>query len=85
MGTAPPSRRAGPGLAHTLIESGTLDLLYVTQVLEIIGGRTYVTLNEGPTLATPQTMELRSLYLDRGGESAPAQLFAAYSPRTSQV
>ena len=68
---------AGPALAHTLIADGALDRLFVTEVLEILGGRNYVTLNEGSLLAEPLTMELRSLLFDPGGEG-PAQLFAAY-------
>jgi riboflavin biosynthesis pyrimidine reductase len=72
---------AGPGIAHTLIEAGVLDRLYMTQVFEILGGRNYVTLNEGSLLDRPLGMDLLSLYLDEGGRSSPPQLFASYASR----
>ncbi len=72
---------AGPGVAHTLIEDGVLDRLYVTQVFEVLGGRNYVTLNEGTLLDTPMSMKLDSLHLDAGKDGA-AQLFAAFAAGT---
>ena len=69
---------AGPRLAHLLIRDSVLDLLYVTYVMKMLGGTTYDTLNEGTLFKTPRSMELKSLYLDRGDSPAGPQLFAAF-------
>ncbi len=69
---------AGPRLAHLLIRDRVLDRLYVTYVMKLLGGITYDTLNEGSLFDTPRTMEIRSLYVDRGNGPNAAQLFAAF-------
>ncbi len=72
---------AGPMLLHLFLESGVLDLLYVTQVLKLLGGRSYVTIDEGALLTPPATMDVRALYADFTGTGDAAQLFAAFEAR----
>lgn len=69
---------AGPRLAHLLMRDRVLNLLYITYVMKLLGGTTYDTLNEGALFKTPRSMELRSLYLDRGDAEPGTQLFAAF-------
>lgn len=69
---------AGPRLAHLLMDAQVLDVLYVTYVMTLLGGRSYLTLNEGDLFENPPTFEMRSLYLDPAREDDAAQLFAAF-------
>ncbi len=60
------------------MKAEVLDVLYVTYVMKLLGGHSYVALNEGDLFETPPTLEMQSLYLDSGGEDDAAQLFAAF-------
>jgi riboflavin biosynthesis pyrimidine reductase len=65
---------AGPEVHHTLIEAGVLDQMFLTTRFTLMGDENTHGLCEG-TLAGPQDMELKQLYLDEQGN----QLFARYA------
>ena len=69
---------AGPHIAHLLAADDVLDVLYVTYVAKLLGGRSYATLNEGGLLPTPPSMAIRSIYLDAQGAAGTDQLFVAF-------
>ena len=68
----------GPQLCHTLLASGQLHSLYVTNAHRLVGGTDFDTLMWGPAFATPRNLELRSLYLDPGALNGAGQNFAHY-------
>ena len=68
----------GPQLCHTLLASGQLHSLYVTNAHRLVGGTDFDTLMWGPAFATPPNLELRSLYLDPVALNGAGQHFAHY-------
>ena len=69
---------AGPHVAHLLLADGVMDAIYVTYVLRMLGGRSYVSVAEGELLEPPPSMQARSLFLDPNGADGETQLFASF-------
>lgn len=69
----------GPYVLHSLLSSGALDALFLTQRHRIVSGEHYSTITEGPALAPPADLQLQWLYLDTATETAPGQQFARFS------
>lgn len=69
---------AGPGLLDTLLRTGKVDRLYLTQVHTLLGGQCYDTLLEGQMLEPAARFELEELYFDQGDENRQGQMFGVY-------
>jgi riboflavin biosynthesis pyrimidine reductase len=72
---------AGPAVLNTLLRGRVLDRLYLTQSHRLLGGMEFDTINRGPVLNDPVSLEPVSLYLDRHAPGGASQLFAAYDCR----
>ena len=69
---------AGPSVFYTLISSGVLQRLYLTQAHRLLGGTEFDTLNWGPALTPAVHMEPVAMYLDRDAAHVGSQLFCTY-------
>jgi riboflavin biosynthesis pyrimidine reductase len=69
---------AGPQVLHLLIESGSLDRLYLTQVGRVLGGEKIATLVEGGGFSPPADFRLSRLYYDPAGVDGLGQLFQVF-------
>ncbi len=69
---------AGPVTVHTLVEAGVLDLVCITTVARMLGGRSFATLLEGGPLHPPADLTPEAMYLDQFGPNGAAQLFTIY-------
>jgi riboflavin biosynthesis pyrimidine reductase len=72
---------AGPAVLNTLLRGRALDRLYLTQSHRLLGGMEFDTLNWGPVLSCPVSLQPLSLYLDKHAPEGASQLFAAYDCR----
>ncbi len=72
---------AGPAVLNTLLRSRVLDRLYLTQVHRLLGGMEFDTLNRGPVLTRPVTLEPIGLFLDNHAPQGASQLIASYDCR----
>ncbi len=63
---------AGPQMLHTLVTSGRLGRLYLTQAHCLVGGEDYDSLLKGPRLEVGRAFNLSALYLDSA--SSPGQI-----------
>jgi riboflavin biosynthesis pyrimidine reductase len=72
---------AGPAVLNTLLRGRVLDRLYLTQAHRLLGGVEFDTLNWGPVLTGPVSLEPVQLYLDRHAPEGSSQLFASYDCR----
>lgn len=68
---------AGPQIARTLIDDGSLDALFQTVRHRVLGGSqgAFETVVEGPALTPPAAFQLTSLYLDPGDRPGASQHF----------
>lgn len=69
---------AGPDILHTLMADGTLNRLYLTHSLRVLGGISFDTLSKGVQLNPPADFSLHSLYYDTASPETAHQLFAVY-------
>ncbi len=74
---------AGPAVLNTLLRGRVLDRLYLTQSHRLLGGMEFDTLNWGPILTGPVSLDPVNLYLDRHAPEGSSQLFASYDCRYS--
>lgn len=72
---------AGSVLLNTLLSTGVLNRLYLTQACRILGGPVFETLYTGEELSPPADFKLRSLYYDAGESGAVEQLFSVFDYR----
>ncbi|ADE14347.1 bifunctional deaminase-reductase domain protein [Nitrosococcus halophilus Nc 4] len=71
---------AGPEVLKTLLADQSLNRLYLTHALRILGGESFDTLLEGERLNPVADFNLHSLYYDTAAEGEPSQVFAIYEP-----
>lgn len=69
---------AGPAVLETLLRSGVLNRIYLTQVHRLLGGMSYDTLLEGNLLTPPADFRLRALYYDDHQGETCGQFFGIY-------
>jgi riboflavin biosynthesis pyrimidine reductase len=71
---------AGPAVFHTLLQSRSIDRLYLTITQQILGGESYDTLCRGALLEPAQGMHLVGLCHDPYAPGNAGQLLAIFEP-----
>ncbi|HPQ97864.1 MAG TPA: hypothetical protein PLN94_19975 [Thiolinea sp.] len=68
---------SGPLMLGTMLQERVLERLYLTQVLQLVGGQHVRTLGDGIVSGQAGTLQLQELYLDQ----EVGQLLACYAAR----
>jgi riboflavin biosynthesis pyrimidine reductase len=68
----------GPKMLETTLRDGVLSRLYLTMTHQVLGGREFHTLVNGPALGETGRMRLRSLYYDPNAPKDAGQWFCCF-------